>query len=116
MNKHEVGARYEQIAAVYLVDHGYKILERNFRCRSGEIDIIARDKKTVVFVEVKYRASAGYGSPLEAVTRQKQRKIIRVAQWYLHIHGYDMSADCRFDVVAIEGTEVTLIQNAFGCC
>ena len=100
MNKRQVGTQYESMAVQYLTEAGYHILERNFRCRTGEIDIIAKDGAYLVFVEVKYRASAACGSAL--------------AQYYMVSHGYGTQTNCRFDVVAIQGTEITLIQNAFG--
>ena len=114
MNKRQVGTQYESMAVQYLTEAGYHILERNFRCRTGEIDIIAKDGAYLVFVEVKYRASAASGSALEAVDYRKQQSILRVAQYYMVSHGYGTQTNCRFDVVAIQGTEITLIQNAFG--
>ena len=114
MNKRQVGTQYESMAVQYLTEAGYHILERNFRCRTGEIDIIAKDGAYLVFVEVKYRASAACGSALEAVDYRKQQSIRRVAQYYMVSHGYGTQTNCRFDVVAIQGTEITLIQNAFG--
>ena len=114
MNKRQVGTQYESMAVQYLTEAGYHILERNFRCRTGEIDIIAKDGAYLAFVEVKYRASAACGSALEAVDYRKQQSILRVAQYYMVSHGYGTQTNCRFDVVAIQGTEITLIQNAFG--
>ena len=114
MNKRQVGTQYESMAVQYLTEAGYHILERNFRCRTGEIDIIAKDGAYLVFVEVKYRASAACGSALEAVDYRKQQSILRVAQYYMVSHGYGTQINCRFDVVAIQGTDIMLIQNAFG--
>lgn len=114
MNKRQIGSQYETLAAEYLEQSGYRLLERNFRNRSGEIDIIARDGEYLVFVEVKYRADDACGSPLEAVDYRKQQKIVRVAQYYLQRKGYKTETNCRFDVVAIEGDEITLLKNAFG--
>ena len=114
MNQRQVGTQYESMAVQYLTEAGYHILERNFRCRTGEIDIIAKDGAYLVFVEVKYRASAACGSALEAVDYRKQQSILRVAQYYMVSHGYGTQTNCRFDVVAIQGTEIMLIQNAFG--
>ena len=114
MNKRQVGTQYESMAVQYLTEAGYHILERNFRCRTGEIDIIAKDGAYLVFVEVKYRASAACGSALEAVDYRKQQSILRVAQYYMVSHGYGTQTNCRFDVVAILGKEIILIQNAFG--
>ena len=114
MNKRQVGTQYESMAVQYLTEAGYHILERNLRCRTGEIDIIAKDGAYLLVVEVKYRASAACGSALEAVDYRKQQSILRVAQYYMVSHGYGTQTNCRFDVVAIQGTEITLIQNAFG--
>ena len=114
MNKRQVGTQYESMAVQYLTEAGYHILERNFRCRTGEIDIIAKDGAYLVFVEVKYRASAACGSALEAVDYRKQQSILRVAQYYMVSHGYGTQTNWRCDVVASQGTEITLIQNAFG--
>lgn len=113
MNRRAVGTAYEKQAGEYLKELGYEILEYNFRCRIGEIDIIARDGEYLVFLEVKYRASAGSGSPLEAVDRKKQHIISKVAAYYCLTHGCDETSPCRFDVVAILGDEISLIKNAF---
>ena len=113
MNKREVGTAYERQAGEYLATHGYKIVEYNFRCRMGEIDIIAKDGEYLVFVEVKYRKCAGSGNPLEAVDKKKQQIISRVAAYYCLTHGYGESTACRFDVVAILGDEIELVKNAF---
>ena len=102
-------------AAAYLKENGYQILERNFRCRLGEIDLIARDGSCLVFIEVKYRSSLKDGAPLEAVDRRKQKKIIRVAEYYLCMHPEKTELPCRFDVIGIEEGEIRLIQNAFEC-
>ena len=116
MNKRQVGTQYESMAVQYLTEAGYHILERNFRCRTGEIDIIAKDGEYHCFVEVKYRANGSFGSGLQAVDVRKQRTIIRVAQYYMMQHGLDEWTPCRFDVVSIDGEEITLIQNAFQVC
>ena len=112
-NKRKIGAGYEKMAADYLVMHGYEILEYNYRNRTGEIDLIAREGEYLCFVEVKYRKNNSSGSPLEAVTKRKQQNISRVAKHYLLSHGYDEWTSCRFDVVGITGTEIELVQNAF---
>lgn len=114
MNKRKLGADYEQQAAEFLQEQGYEILERNFRCRSGEIDLIAREGEYLCFIEVKYRAGSTCGSPLDAVGGHKQRQILKVAKYYLMKKGMTMDTPCRFDVVAIEGKEITLLRNAFG--
>ena len=111
-NKRTTGAAYEKIAAAHLISKGYEILEFNFRCRAGEIDIIAKDGEYIVFVEVKYRASLRNGSPLEAVSIQKQKTISKCAMYYLMKKGF-IDVPVRFDVVGILGKEKEHIINAF---
>lgn len=96
----ELGEKAEGLAASFFIDKGYHILERNYRRRCGEIDLIVEDRSQLVFVEVKARRSARFGLPQEAVTHHKQQQIIRVAQWYLLEKGYT-GRRARFDVLAI---------------
>ena len=112
-NKRQIGSCYEQKAVAYLRASGYVILEQNFRNRCGEIDIIARHQGVIVFLEVKFRTTSVYGSPLEAVNWHKQKQIRKVAQFYLMRHGLSEWTPCRFDVIAFEGDEMTHIENAF---
>ena len=112
-NKRQIGSNYEQKAVKYLLENGYIILEQNYRNRCGEIDIIARKKGMLVFLEVKYRTTSIYGSPLEAVDWRKQNQIRKVAQFYLMRHGLSEWTPCRFDVIAFEGEKMTHIENAF---
>ena len=81
--------------------------------RFGEIDIIAKDGDTICFCEVKYRRDNGCGSALEAVGYSKQKKIISVARYYLMTHGLNEWTPCRFDVIAVDDDEVTVLKNAF---
>lgn len=113
MNRREVGTAYEELAAEYLTAQGYEVLERNFRCRQGEIDIVAKDHSYICFVEVKYRINEMHGAAVEAVDKKKQRIITKVAWYYLMTHGGNEWTPCRFDVLAIEGEEITLYRNAF---
>lgn len=113
MNKRSIGAVYERQAAEYLKSKGYQILENNYRCRIGEIDLIARDGRYLVFVEVKYRSDGFCGNALEAVTVRKQHTIRRVAQFYLLSHYLSEDIPCRFDVVGITGAEISLVKDAF---
>lgn len=110
----KVGQAGEEMAVRYLEEQGYEILERNYRCRLGEIDIIAQDGDCIVFVEVKARGTTNYGYPEAAVGFFKQRKIAMVALHYLQNRG---PVNARFDVVAITkttaGVELQLIKNAF---
>lgn len=119
LNKNQqFGQTSEAIAAVYLTQKkGYKILEKNYRTKNGEIDIIAKDKNTIVFVEVKARRSSYYGNPKYAVTPTKQKKISMVALYYLKTKNMS-TAKARFDVVAIDfskkNLKIEIIKNAFG--
>jgi putative endonuclease len=114
--RHQFGKAGELIAARFLRKMGYHILEQNYRTVLGEIDIIARDRDTLVFVEVKARTSGRYGNPKSAVTPRKQRKISMVALHYLKSTSQSR-VKARFDVVAIHsaGTapQIELIKNAF---
>lgn len=114
MNNRGTGTKYEMLAAEYLRDRGYGILEQNFRCRYGEIDIIAERNGVLVFLEVKYRGSACCGTPLEAVDARKQRRISRAAMYYYAGHGYGEERPCRFDAIGIDGSgTVVHVENAF---
>ena len=113
MNDKQVyGLTGEQIAYKYLKKHGYKILERNFKCPLGELDMIAMHKGELVFVEVKSRNTLEYGRPCEAVDWAKQQKIQRLAEYYInYTKRYSLIA--RFDVVEVLGNKVNLIQDAW---
>lgn len=113
VNKRQIGSSYEQIAMDYLKRQGLVILERNYHCRSGELDLIAKDGTYLVFAEVKYRASEKRGNPLEAVNHQKQQHIRQAARYYLYQHGYAEDTPCRFDVIGILGTELIWLRDAF---
>ena len=114
MNKRKLGAAYENKAAEYLENRErYKILQRNYRCPLGEIDLIAVDAGVLVFVEVKYRKDLALGTPFEAVHYKKQKTIQNIARYYLMEHPDFFFCPCRFDVVGILGEKLTLIKNAF---
>jgi putative endonuclease len=108
----EIGASSESRAVALLTRHGYVIVERNFRCKAGELDVIARDGQTLVFVEVRSRRGPSYGSALDAVGRGKRRQVSRVASLYL---AWKQPAfeSARFDVVAITGDDAVLIRDAW---
>jgi putative endonuclease len=107
------GRRGEDRAVSFLTGRGYAIVERNFRCKLGELDIIARDgADTLVFVEVRTRATADRGTALETVRAAKQAKVARVAAQYLAVRRPKF-VHCRFDVLAITGDDVVLIKDAF---
>ncbi|KMZ55109.1 YraN family protein [Dorea sp. D27] len=113
-NKRAEGSRYEQMAGTYLEECGYEIIRYNYRCRIGEIDIIARDKDALVFCEVKYRRNTSKGHPAEAVDARKQRVLAKCAMCYITVNGLS-GMSCRFDVIAILGGEISHIKNAFEC-
>jgi putative endonuclease len=106
------GASAEAAATRLLLERGYRIVERNFRCKAGELDLIALDRGVLVFIEVRSRADADHGHAAEMVSASKQRQVARVAEHYLALRepAYD---EVRFDVVAITGGEIELIQDAW---
>ena len=108
-----VGAWGEALAADYLRRKRFEVVAAGFRSRFGEIDLIVKDRRYLVFVEVKYRADNAAGNPLEAVTAAKQRTISKVASYYCLTHGYGTYTPCRFDVAAILDKQIKVIQNAF---
>jgi putative endonuclease len=114
---HDLGRRAEEAAYRYLTGQGLQLLERNFRHRRGEIDLIMREKTCIVFVEVRYRSSPRYGSALESVDRRKQEKLVAVAQYYLQTHAQAAKQSARFDVISIEpgarDASITWIKDAF---
>lgn len=112
-NKRQTGAAYELKAEEYLLGNGYKILERNFRNRSGEIDLIAKKDGVIRFIEVKYRTTSDFGNPLEAVDARKQNQIRKVAMYYLMKNKLSEWTPCQFDVIVFTGEEMTHIENAF---
>ena len=113
----QLGQKGEELAVTFLRGQGYRILEKNYRIKIGEIDIIARDRDTICFVEVKSRNSPARGIPQEAVTSFKRRKMTQVAWWYLKDKNSE-GKKARFDVVAIVYDPLTppqlqLFKNAF---
>ena len=112
-NKRKTGGFYEQKAAKYLSSQGVKILECNYRNRIGEIDLIGQENDYLVFFEVKYRKDDKKGSPAQAVHFTKQKTICKVADYYRMMHGMGEFAAVRYDVVAIEGENITWYKNAF---
>lgn len=111
MNRRNTGTAYEKIAADYLRKQGIKIREMNYRISQGEIDLIGEDKDTIIFIEVKYRKTASYGYPWEAVSINKQKKICKVARQYCY--GKRIKKQVRYDIVSICGEEILWFQNAF---
>jgi putative endonuclease len=117
LSNQETGRLGEKLACAHLSKHGYKIIETNFRCAHGEIDIVARQRHTLVFVEVKCRRNRGFGLPVEAVTAGKQKKMVAAAFYYLQSHPQE-NENWRIDVVSIEldeknkPSEISVIENA----
>ncbi len=99
-------------AVEFLKDKGYRILQTNYKTKFGEIDIIAQDGNVIVFVEVKLRSTLAYGRPIEAVDARKQRKIRKVAEFYLMVK-HKSESDVRFDVIEVLDNEVNHEINAF---
>lgn len=104
------GQTGEDHALDYLRERGLTLIQRNFRCKLGEIDLIMREKDSLVFVEVRKRASAAFGGAAASVTSHKQMRLIRAAQVFLQ--RYRMPPPCRFDVVAIECGKIAWLKNA----
>ncbi len=124
LGRKELGAKGEEIAVRYLKNRGYRIVERNYRIRLGEIDIIAEQGDDLVFIEVKTRSDTLFGSPFESVTKQKQKQLSKVALEYINKQNCH-NRPARFDVVGIQFQEssnkiqdaaIELLQNAFDLC
>lgn len=116
-NKRHIGTEMEKIAGKYLEENGYHILEYNYRCKQGEIDIIAYDGEYLAFCEVKYRSGDENADPLEAVDYKKQKRISKTAFMYV-TKKHKENCPCRFDVVSVTDAEIKIIKNAFdyiGC-
>lgn len=115
--RRKLGNRGEKIAAKFLRKQGYQIIEKNYRSRLGEIDIVAKEGESIVFVEVKTRCSTDFGLPEEALSYDKRRRLSKLALGYL-AHRRIKDTNCRFDVVSIlmdnnRANHVKLIKNAF---
>ena len=107
------GQHAEDLAAAFLQQQGLELLARNYRCRFGEIDLIARDGKTLVFVEVRMRTSAGFGGAAGSITAAKRSKLTRAARHYLA--GTTRTPACRFDALLVSGTALAVewLKNVF---
>jgi putative endonuclease len=117
MMSRPIGFAHEDRALEYLKQQGLKLIVRNFLCKLGEIDLIMKDSANkLIFVEVRYRGSKNYGSSAASVSRGKQIRLVRTANWYLRAHYPGAPPLCRFDVVAINGdneSDLNWIKNAF---
>ncbi len=111
--KESIGAAAEKEAQHYLEDHGLTFIERNYRCKQGEIDLIMQDNDTLVFVEVRFRRSKQFGSAVETVTSAKQRKIMLATQHYMLEHQLGENFPMRFDVIGLDNETKRWIKNAF---
>ena len=113
LNRRRLGTEKELLAVQYLIAQGYQILERNFSCKIGEIDIIASYNHAIIFVEVKYRSNQKFGRAVEAVSYTKQNTIRKVASYYLVTKLHQSNVECRFDVIGMDGEQITHIIDAF---
>lgn len=113
VNNRLLGAQKEEEVCARLLSAGVRIVERNFRCRQGEIDVIGYDRGYLVFFEVKFRSTQNKGNAAQAVGPAKQRKICRVADYYRYLHRCPEDTAIRFDVVAVDGEEINWIRDAF---
>ena len=109
-NKQRQGLQWEQAALAHLQRHGLVLVEANFECKGGEIDLVMRDGDTLVFVEVRQRVSMTHGGAAASITPAKIRRLVRAAQFYLM--RLPDTPPCRFDVVAIDGGKLEWLQNA----
>ena len=116
----QTGNFHEQQAAKYLQKQGLRLVTRNFSAYRGELDLVMLDKNTLVFIEVRYRKASNYGSAAESVTVLKQQHMLHAAQRYLQLNSQYAQLACRFDVIAINGTnnpdshpKIDWIKNAF---
>lgn len=108
------GNIYENKAYEFLLSKGLHLVERNYYCRSGEIDLIMRDKGTIVFVEVRFRSSAAFGSALESISKRKQRKLINTAHMFLQSRQL-YTLKCRFDTISFDQTDEGIHINWITC-
>lgn len=113
INQNNAGLEAEKLAATFLINHGLKIVVKNYHCRFGEIDLIMQDNKTLVFVEVRLRSNSKFGNAAASITPQKEQKLILTAQHYLQQHGDCL---CRFDAILMDKTDaghIEWVHNAF---
>ena len=113
LSRRVIGDRYEDAARLYLEDHGLRFVRAKFLCRFGEIDLVMLEREVLVFVEVRYRRSGGYGGALASITKTKQQRLISAAHVWFAAHPWDTGRPCRFDVMAFEGDAVEWVRGAF---
>lgn len=109
----QIGENAEQHACDFLLAKGLKLIERNYRYRGGEIDLIMRDQQDIVFVEVRTRANSRYGNALETINTEKQRRILQTSLHFLQKQNWLNYANCRFDVIGITNNHIEWVKNAF---
>jgi putative endonuclease len=113
LSKNNAGLEAEKLAATFLRNHGLKLVTQNYHCRYGEIDLIMKEAKTLVFIEVRLRSNSQFGSAGASITRQKQHKLILTAQYFLQQHG---DCPCRFDAILMDKADsnhIEWVRNAF---
>lgn len=114
MDRQALGMEAERTAEAWLINQGLQLIQRNMRCRVGEIDLIMFDHEALIFFEVRYRSHPSYGSAAESVNWQKQRKILRAARFFLAANPSWSNFPCRFDIIAFEGDNTPIwYRNAF---
>ncbi len=114
MNSRIAGDYYESMAAEYLQHNGFQIIERNYKCKFGEIDIIAKKNNTISFIEVKYRKNTDFGYAIEAVSKEKQNRIRKTAAYYIKERKPEKNTAYSFDIVLIQGKIMEYYSNCFG--
>ncbi|MGB4812977.1 MAG: YraN family protein [Methylophilaceae bacterium] len=107
LSKNNAGLEAEQLAATYLLNHGLKLVTKNYHCLYGEIDLIMREAKTLIFIEVRLRSNGQFGSAAASITQQKQQKLLRTAQHYLQETGDSL---CRFDAILMDKADIQHIE------
>jgi len=112
-NKRKVGHAFETKAVEYLTKNGYQIIKRNFYSTYGELDIIAKEKNTLVFIEVKGRNSLKFGNPEESISPKKIQSLIKTAEYFLYTHPDIEFDEIRFDIISIIKNNIKHIKNAF---
>jgi putative endonuclease len=118
LTSRKIGQHAESIAKAHLIKHGLKFITQNYHCRHGEIDLICKDKGSLVFIEVRYRSNGRFGQAFETIDHRKQQKIIKTASYYLHSNQLTEKISSRFDVIGIVPAElheydIQWIKNAF---
>ncbi len=111
--KRSIGEQAESRAEQYLSQQGLRCLEKNYRCKYGEIDLIMRDSEFLVFIEVRFRKTEKFGNPTETVTLKKQQRIVTTARHYIQSHSFAQEMPCRFDIVGMSSNELLWTKAAF---